>query len=96
MLDISKDIHSITAFRRNPGMFMKRLKSNGRPVVLTVKGRAAAVVQDAASYQRLIDMAAQADVREAIRQGLEDVSFGRTLPARVVFNQIRRRYGISR
>jgi len=38
---------------------MKQLKKNKRPVVLTVKGKAAAVVQDAEAYQRLLDIAKQ-------------------------------------
>jgi prevent-host-death family protein len=96
MFDISKDIHSVTTFRRNPGQFMKQLKKNKRPVVLTVKGKAEAVVQDAESYQRLLDIVARADVHEAIRQGLEDVAQGRTRPAQEVFNEIRRRHGIPR
>ena len=96
MLDITKDIHSVTAFRRNPGQFMKQLKQNKRPVVLTVKGKAEAVVQDAESYQRLLDIVARADVYEAIRQGLDDVAHGRTQPAHEVFNEIRERHGIPR
>lgn len=52
MLNIEKDIQSLTTFRRRSGDFMKLLKKSKRPVVLTVKGRAAAVVQDAAAYQR--------------------------------------------
>ncbi len=61
---------------------MQRLKKTKRPLVLTVNGKAAAVVQDAAAYQRLLNTAAQADAIEGIRQGLEDVAKGRTHPAR--------------
>ena len=96
MLDITKDIHSVTTFRRNPSQFMKQLKKTRRPLVLTVKGKAEAVLQDAESYQRLLDLAARADVHEAIRQGLLDVDRGRTRPARQVFEEIRHRHGISR
>ena len=45
MIDITKDIQSLTTFRRQSGDFMKQLKKNKRPVVLTVKGMAAAIVQ---------------------------------------------------
>jgi len=96
MFDITKDIQSVTTFRRNPGQFMKQLKKSKRPVVLTVKGKAAAVLQDADSYQRLLDIAARADVHEAIRQGLDDVAQGRTRPAQDVFDEIRRQHGILR
>jgi prevent-host-death family protein len=76
MLDITKDIQSLTTFRRRSGEFMKHLKKTGRPVVLTVRGKAKVVVQDADAYQRLLDIAARADAREGIRQGLEQAKQG--------------------
>jgi prevent-host-death family protein len=95
MLDITKDIQSLTTFRRRSGDFMKQLKKSKRPVVLTVKGKAAAIVQDAEAYQRLLDIAARADSEEGIRQGLDDAAHGRTRPAKEVFDDIRRKHGIS-
>ena len=96
MFDITKDIQAMTTFRRNPGEFMKRLKRTKRPLILTVNGKAEVVVQDAAAYQHLLDIAAQADSTEGIRQGLEDAEKGRTRPAREVFDEIRAEYGIPR
>jgi prevent-host-death family protein len=96
MIDITKDIQSLTTFRRRSGDFMKQIKKSGRPVVLTVKGKAAAVVQDAESYQRLLDIAAGADAEEGIRQGLEDVKKGRTRPVREFFADFETRHGIRR
>jgi prevent-host-death family protein len=93
MLDITKDIQSLTTFRRRSGDFMKQLKKSGRPVVLTVKGKAQAVVLDAGACQRLLDIAARAGAREGIRQGLEDVARGQTRPAKEVFDDIRRQHG---
>ncbi len=96
MLDITSDIQSLTTFRRRSSQFLKQLKKSQRPVVLTVKGKAAAVVQDAAAYQRLLDTAARISPEEGIRQGLEHVAQGRTLPAREAFNAIRRKHEIPR
>ncbi len=96
MLDIAKDIHSLTSFRRCPSEFMKKLKKTKRPMVLTVRGKAAAVLQDAESYQRLLDIAAHADEDEGIRQGLEDAKKGKGRPAREFFKEFRARHGISR
>jgi prevent-host-death family protein len=95
MLDITKDIQSLTAFRRRSGEFLRQLKKSQRPVVLTVKGRAAAVVQDAKAYQRLLDIAAQADAHEGIRQGLADVRRGKLRPAREFFDEFEALHGIS-
>jgi PHD/YefM family antitoxin component YafN of YafNO toxin-antitoxin module len=75
---------------------MKQLRKSKRPVVLTVKGRAAAVVQDAGAYQKLLDIAASADAREGIRQGLEQARKGHTRPAREFFRGFQARHGISR
>ena len=96
MLDITKDIQSLTTFRRRSGDFIKQLRKSKRPVVLTVKGKAAAIVQDAEAYQRLLDIAARVDAEESVRQGLDDVTRGRTRPARDVFDEIRRKHDISR
>lgn len=96
MLDITKDIQAMTTFRRNPGKFMKHLKKSKKPLVLTIHGKAEAVVQDAEAYQRLLDIAAQADVLEGIRQGEEDVKKGRVRSAREALEMFRSDHGIPR
>ena len=93
-MNIKTDIQAMTTFRRNPGKFMKHLKKTKRPLVLTINGKAEAVVQDAEAYQRLLDIAAQADALEGIRQGLEDVRKGRVRPARQALEQFRQNRGI--
>lgn len=94
MIDITQDIQSLTTFRRQSGDFMKQLKKSRRPVILTVKGKAAAEVQDAEAYQQLLDIAARADAGEGIRQGLEDVKLGRARPAREFFAEFEAQNGI--
>ena len=54
MLDV-REIHSVTDFLRNHKSHITRLKETRRPQVLTVNGRAEVVVQDAESYQELLD-----------------------------------------
>jgi prevent-host-death family protein len=96
MIDITKDIQSLTTFRRRSGDFMKQLKKTKRPVVLTIKGKAAAIVQDAEAYQRLLDIAALADAREGIRQGLEQANRGEGRPVREFFAEFEAAHGIRR
>jgi prevent-host-death family protein len=96
MLDITKDIQSLTTFRRRSGDFLKQIKKSKRPVVLTVNGKAAAVVQDAEAYQRLLDVAASADAKEGIRQGMEDARKGRIRPAKEFFEEFEAGYGLPR
>ena len=96
MFDIKKDIQAMTTFRRNPGEFMKRLKKTKRPLILTVNGKAEAVVQDAEAYQRLLDIAAQALAVFLQRHRLEDVKKGRVRPAREALESFRRTHEIPR
>ena len=96
MLDITKDIQSLTTFRRRSGDFLKQLKKSKRPVVLTVRGKAAAVVQDAEAYQRLLDIAARVDAEEGIRQGLEDAKKGKIRPTKEFFDEFEAEHGIPR
>ncbi len=96
MLDITKDIQSLTTSRRRSGDFLKQLKTSKRPVVLTVRRKAAAVVQDAEAYQRLLDIAARVDAEEGIRQGLEDAKKGKIRPAKEFFDEFEAEHGIPR
>ena len=96
MLDITRDIQSLTTFRRRSSDFLKQLKKSKRPVVLTVKGKAAAIVQDAEAYQRLLDIAARADAEEGIRQGLKHAKEGSIRPAREFFREFETKHGIPR
>jgi prevent-host-death family protein len=96
MFDIKKDIQAMTTFRRNPAKFMRHLKRTKKPLILTINGKAEAVVQDAEAYQRLLDIAAQADAGEGIRQGLEDLKKGRVHSAREALHSFQRSHGISR
>jgi len=50
-----EDIKSLTDFQRNTQAYLKRLRQTGRPALLTVKGKAAVVVQSPAAYRRLIE-----------------------------------------
>ncbi len=65
-------------------------------MVLTVKRKAAAIVQDAEARQRLLDIVARADAEEGIRQGLEDAKDRKVRPAREVFKDIEAANGIPR
>jgi PHD/YefM family antitoxin component YafN of YafNO toxin-antitoxin module len=89
-MNITRDIQSLTEFKLHTPEFVQQLKSTGEPLVLTINGKAELVVQDAASYQKLLDLAEQARVIEGIRQGLEDVRAGRTQPVAEAFADIRR------
>ena len=96
MINLSKDIRSLSDFKRNTGELMEQMKETGNPLVLTVNGSAKLVVQDAAAYQRLLEEKEEAEALEGIRQGLDDVKKGRTRPAHQALGEIRRKRRIPR
>ena len=71
------DIQSLTEFQRNAREHIKRLKRTGRPEILTVNGQAELIVQDAQSYQKLLDRAEEAEQRERLRRSIADYRAGR-------------------
>ena len=74
-----KDIESLTAFKRNTNEYVRKMKKSGTPLVLTVNGKAEIVVQDAESYQRMLELLDRAETVEAVREGLESVRQGKTM-----------------
>ncbi|HBL58445.1 MAG TPA: prevent-host-death protein, partial [Cyanobacteria bacterium UBA8803] len=50
MLDLSRDINSLSNFKRNTTEFVQQLKKTGSPLVLTVNGVSELVVQSVAAY----------------------------------------------
>jgi prevent-host-death family protein len=95
MLDLTRDIQSLTDFKKNMSDLIKQLRQTGEPVVLTINGKAELIVQDAASYQKLRETAEEARILEGIRQGIEDRSAGRTITLDEFKKHARRKHGIN-
>lgn len=80
MFDLNSDINSLSNFKRNTSEFLRQLKETGHPIVLTINGKAELVVQDASSYQKLIELAERAERMEALQASLDDMRAGRVVP----------------
>jgi prevent-host-death family protein len=91
MLDLANDIQSLSHFKRHTTQVMKRMKRSGNPVVLTVNGKAEVVVQDAAAYQRMKELAERAEMLEFLREALADADAGRTVDAREFLESLGRK-----
>jgi len=89
MLDLNRDINSLPNFKRNTPEFLRQLKETGQPVVLTINGKAELVVQDSASYQRLIELADRAERMEALWASIDDMRAGKVIPADDVLAEMR-------
>ena len=61
----SQDVRPVTEFRANASAFLDQVHTTRRPVILTQRGRSAAVLLDVAVYEDLLDQL-------AVLQGLEE------------------------
>lgn len=89
------NINPLTDFLRNHKAHLGRLKATGQPEILTVKGRAEVVIQDAASYQKMLERLERMETLAAIRAGLEAAERGETKDAAQVLAEMKERYGLS-
>jgi len=96
MLDIAKDIHSLSAFKRNTPGLLKQMRESGHPVVLTINGKAEIVVQDASAYQKLLDQLDELQAIEGIKRGLADVDAGRVTSVDDFEKEFRKKHRIPR
>ncbi len=85
MIDLKNDIDSLSNFKRNTADYLKELKLSGKPVVLTINGRAELVVQDAGSYQRLLEITERIETIEALAPAIEEMKAGKGEPAEAFF-----------
>lgn len=95
MIDL-REIRSVTEFQRNIKDYVGRLKQNKTPLVLTVNGRAELVVQDAESYQLILERLERAETLAAIRRGMEQFDRGEGIPLDEAEDRLRKKHGFSR
>ena len=81
MLNLTRDINSLSNFKRETPKFLEQLRETKAPIVLTLNGVSEIVVQSAAGYQELLDRLDHFELRETIRVGLQDIREGQCVPA---------------
>ena len=95
MLD-AREIYPLSDFQRNAKQFIEQLQSSHKPIVLTVNGKASVIMQDAASYQELLDELELARSSAKIRQGIAEVAEGKDRDALEALEELRLKHEIPR
>ena len=75
-LDLEADIHPVSDFRANSAEVIRQVRESGRPVVLTQRGRAAAVLVGVGPYQELLR---EVEELRELRAGIADAEAGRVV-----------------
>ena len=94
-MKLTRDIHSLSTFKRDTAKLMRQMKKTKAPVVLTVNGKAELVVQDAESYQQLLDAKERIEAIEGIRRGLQSMKRNAGKPAAEFFRAFFAEKGIA-
>lgn len=89
----SEDIRSVTDLKRKTKEILNHIHRTQRPVVLTVNGRANAVLMDTKTYEKHLQAG---NMARLLAPAEEDVAAGRTRPMRSFLKEFKRARKISR
>jgi prevent-host-death family protein len=92
-MDLTTDIRSVTELKRNTKEILAHVHETGRPVVLTVNGKADAVLMDVRTYEEHLRAS---NLARLLAPAEADVASGRTRPMRSVLKEFKRARKISR
>ena len=72
---LTEDIRSVTELKRNTRQILDHMHKTGRPVILTVNGKADAVLIDAKTFEKHLKAS---NLAKLLALGEEDIAAGRT------------------
>lgn len=78
-INLVEDIRSVTDLKRNMREILDQIHATKRPVVLTVNGRADAVIMDVDVYEKHLKAA---NLAKLLASAEEEVATGKTRPMR--------------
>ena len=92
-MKLIEDIRSVTELKRNTREILDQVRQTGRPVVLTVNGKADAVLMDARTFERHLSAS---NAARLLAPAEDDVLAGRTRSMRTFLREFKRARKISR
>ncbi len=84
-----EDIHPLTDFQRNAKSHLNRVNKTGRPEVLTVNGRAEAVLVGRKAFEKMQDAMEELASIKSIQTSLDQMAAGKTISAKAVHQRLR-------
>jgi len=93
LLNLSEDIRSVTDLKRKTKEILNQVHRPKRPVVLTVNGKADAVLMDTKTYEKHLKAS---NIMRLLVQAEEDVAAGRTRSMRSFLKEFKHARKISR
>ena len=94
-MKLTRDIQSLSTFKRDTAKLVRQLKKTGNRVVLTVSGKAELIVHDTESSQKLLEVKDRIEAIEGIKRGLESMKRNAGKPAEKFFQELLTEKGIA-
>jgi prevent-host-death family protein len=92
-LNLSEDIRSVTDLKRKTKEILNQVRRTKRPVVLTVNGKADAVLMDTATYEKHLKAANMAVI---LARAEQDIASGHGRSMRAFLKEFKRARKIPR
>lgn len=86
-ISITEDIRSITDLKRNTNAVLEQIHKTKRPVILTVNGKAEAVLIDAKEYEKITNAF---NLLKLLAPAEEDIKEGRYTTTTEFFKEFKR------
>lgn len=93
-MKLTRDIQSLTTFKRDTNRLVRQIRETKEPMILTVNGKPSVVVQDAESYEELMRFKDRMETIAGIKRGLESMRRGEGRDAEEVFDELFREFNI--
>lgn len=91
-INILEDIRSVTELKRNTREILDRIHRTGRPIMLTVNGKADTVLIDAKTFEKHLKAS---NMSRLLVRAEEDVVFKRTRPVRSFLREFKKARKVS-
>lgn len=95
-MNIIDDIKPISFLKQKTSEVVNHVKTTKQPTFITINGNVELVIQDAESYQKVVDSMyslSENDVLK-IKAGLKEIEEGKGISADEFFKKIKNKYGI--
>ncbi len=93
-MNLPVEMQTLAEFRQDTEQHIYNLKESGDPVLLTVDGKPAVVVQDVRAYDHLLQALEKAEAYSGIRKGLSSMAKGEGQSAKTFFGELRQKHQI--
>ncbi len=91
MLDIKNGIRSLSDFKQHSSDILKYIKKTQSPTILTINGKAEAVLLDPKSYQDLMNKITILESGNRIKNSLIEMEKTNGIPAKKAFKKLRQK-----